>query len=445
MALGGRIAMGQQIAPPVDVAPSERRFLEMVARGVSLPLVLDELCRLAEDLLTESWCGVVLVDPEGARLERAAAPSLPESFLVAINGRPLHRHSGPNAMAAHLGEPVIAADLASDARWSESGWRSMALSHGVHACCAMPIRAMNGAIIGAFAVYYREPRTPTAAEGALLEHFTNLASIAIERARAEESILRGQTQLAGEKRLLEMIASGHPLPEVLDALCRFVEEAAPVCVCGIYPIDGSARTFQVGAAPSLPASYTAPVEGLPVRCDAAPCGVAASLKRQVIVEDIETDPRWRESPYRDHVLAHGLRSVWSTPIYSQQGGVLGTFCVYQRAPGAPSPRQEELIAQVTHIASIAIERAQAEAALRRSEAFLAEGQRLSLTGTFSWCPATEAIKCSEEAYRIFGVDPGTPVTLGLVFDRIHPEDAPSFKARTERAQQETERLEFENR
>jgi len=437
--------MDQQIAPPVDAAPSERRFLEMVARGVSLPLVLDELCRLAEDLLTESWCGVVLVDPEGARLERAAAPSLPESFLVAINGRPLHRYSGPNAMAAHLGEPVIAADLASDARWSESGWRAMALSHGVHACCAMPIRATNGAIIGAFAVYYREPRTPTAVEGALLEHFTNLASIAIERARAEESILRGQTQLAGEKRLLEMIASGHPLPEVLDALCRFVEEAAPVCVCGIYPIDWSGPTFQVGAAPSLPASYTAPVEGLPVRCDAAPCGVAATLKKQVIVEDIETDQQWRGSSYRDHVLAHGLRAVWSTPIESQQGRVLGTFCLYQRKPGAPSLRQQELIAQVTHIASIALERAQAEAALRRSEAFLAEGQRLGRTGTFSWRVATDEIKWSEETYRIFGVDPGTPVTFAAILERIHPEDAPAFKVRVERARRAPDNLEIEYR
>ena len=80
----------------------KRRLLEMVARAHPLPRVLDELCRLAEDLLGDCWCGVVLVDPDGARLERAAAPSLPDSFVIAINGRPLHHDSGPNAMAAHL-------------------------------------------------------------------------------------------------------------------------------------------------------------------------------------------------------------------------------------------------------------------------------------------------------------------------------------------------------
>ena len=402
--------------------------------------MLSELCQLAEDLLEDARCSVVLVDPGGARLERAAAPSLPDSFVIAINGRPLHPRSGPNAMAAHLAEQVISADLASDDRWVDSGWQPMALSHGVHACCAMPIPSTNDRIIGAFAVYYREPRTPTDAEGKLIEQFTNLASIAIERARAEESILQGEAQLAGEKRLLEMIASGHALPDVLDALCRFVEGAAPICVCGVYPIDWSGPTFHVGAAPSLPASYISPVEGLPVRCDAAPCGTAASLKTQVIVEDIETDARWRGSSYGDHVLAHGLRAVWSTPIYSQRGHVLGTFCVYQRSPGAPSLRQQELIAQVTHIASIAIERSQAEEALRRSEALLAEGQRLSMTGTFSWRVATDDIKWSEETYRIFGMDSGTPVTVDCVFERIHPEDAPAIKVRTERARRESDEI-----
>src|ERR1700741_2598296 len=73
---------------------------------------------------------------------------------------------------------------------------------------------------------------------------------------------------------------------------------------------------------------------------------------------------------RHQQLAHGLRSCWSTPIYSLTGQVLGTFAILQRKPAPPTPLQQDLIAQVTHIASIAIERAQCEAALKRSEAFL---------------------------------------------------------------------------
>jgi PAS domain S-box-containing protein len=231
-----------------------------------------------------------------------------------------------------------------------------------------------------------------------------------------------ETQLAGEKQLLEMIASGRSLRDILNALCRFVELATADSYCGVYPIDWSGRTFQLGAAPSLPASYTDPIEGWPVRCDLAPCGLAVLEKTQVIVSDIGADPRWEASAYRTHVLTHGLRSVWSTPIYSLKGHVLGTFCIYQCKPASPSPRQQDLIARVTHIASIAIERSQAEAALKRSEAFLAEGQRLSQTGTFSWQLDTDQITFSEQLYRILELEQGASVTLAQVVSRVHPED-----------------------
>jgi len=257
---------------------------------------------------------------------------------------------------------------------------------------------------------------------------------------------RAEAQLAGEKQLLEMIASGRSLPDVLKALCRFVEETADAdCHCGVYPIDWRGPTFTSAVAPSLPASYTDPIEGLHVSCDVAPCGLAAHEKKQVIVEDIQSDPRWAASSYQKHVLAHGLRSVWSTPICSLQGSVLGTFCVYQGEPASPTQRQLDLITQVTHIASIAIERAQGEAALKRSEAFLAEGQRLSLTGTFSWGVATGEIKWSDQLYRIFEFEPHLTVTLELIRARVHPEDMMLLNEIIERARSAASDFQYEHR
>jgi signal transduction histidine kinase len=254
-----------------------------------------------------------------------------------------------------------------------------------------------------------------------------------------------QTLLAGEKQLLEMIASGSPLPDVLKALCGFVEGAAPECYCGFYPIDWRGPTFRYGVAPSLPPSYIAPIEGLPVHCGVAPCGVAAFRKEQVIAEDIESDARWHASDYRKHVLAHGLRSVWSTPILSREGTVLGTFCVYQRKPARPSPRQQELIAQVTHIASIAIERERSEAAVKRSEAFLAEAQRLSRIGSFSWRLATRELTWSEELYRIFEFPQSVRVTLDLLRTRVHPNDLPLFNDVVHKARDVHGDFEYEQR
>lgn len=256
---------------------------------------------------------------------------------------------------------------------------------------------------------------------------------------------RVEIHLSGEKQVLEMIASGRPLREVLNALCRFFERASPDCLCGVYPIDWNGPIFQYGVAPSLPASYIDPIEGLSVGCDVAPCGIAAHEKIQVIATDIDSDPRWVATPYRTHVLEHGLRAVWSTPVCSREGLVLGTFCIYQRKPGIPSAHHQELIAHVTHIASIAIERARADAALRRSEMLLAEGQRLSLTGTYAWRVDSEVLTFSDELYRIFELDNDVVVTVPRILERVHPEDHPVLAAKMHRARSGCENPEYEIR
>jgi PAS domain S-box-containing protein len=235
---------------------------------------------------------------------------------------------------------------------------------------------------------------------------------------------RAELHLAGEKHILEIIASGRPLREVLAALCRFFEGSAPDCHCGIYPIDDRGRTFQYGVAPSLPESYTDPIEGVPVSSDDSPRGQSISDKTLVIAEDIGTDARWATAPCRAHALEHGLRAVWSAVIWSRDGSVIGTLCVYQQRPGAPSSYHQELIAHVADLASIAIERSLAEAALRRSETFLTEGQRISLTGSFLWMVDTDELTFSEELRRIFEFEPNDEVTFDRVGERVHPDDLP---------------------
>jgi PAS domain S-box-containing protein len=178
---------------------------------------------------------------------------------------------------------------------------------------------------------------------------------------------RAEAQLAGEKVLLEMVASGSPLEHVLTSVCRFVEYTAADCKCGIYLIDWNGPTFHTGAAPSLPATFNDAVEGLTVTASAGPCGLAALTTSQVIAEDFESDLLWQDSQIRPLALAHGLRAHWSTPVCSRDGSVLATFAVFHDHPASPNQFHQDLIAQVTHVARIAIERAQSEEALKRSE------------------------------------------------------------------------------
>jgi PAS domain S-box-containing protein len=233
-----------------------------------------------------------------------------------------------------------------------------------------------------------------------------------------------ETLLAGEKRLLQTVAQGWALSDVLETLCRTVEDAAPGCLCSVLSIDPDGVRFRYGAGPSLPAAYNEALDGLVMDRNYGPCGMAANLKLQVIAADVASDPRWQASPWPGLVLGHGLRSCWSTPILSRDDRVIGVFALYQREVSSPDLREQELIRQFTEIASIAIEGAQSDAALRRSEAFLAEGQRLSLTGSFSWRPDTDEITFSDELFRIFEFDADAPVSLERIGERVHAEDIP---------------------
>ena len=187
---------------------------------------------------------------------------------------------------------------------------------------------------------------------------------------------QGEALLGGEKRLLEMVAKGDSLSSILDAICGLVEELCSGCLCSILLLDSSGKRLWHGAGPSIPKPYAQAIDGFVIGPNVGSCGSAAYRAEQVIVSDIATDPRWTH--FREDALTNGLRACWSTPILSLENRVLGTFAMYYREPRSPAPRHQEVIEQITHLASIAIQRKRAEEALRGSEQ-LARGQVEALT------------------------------------------------------------------
>ncbi len=155
--------------------------------------------------------------------------------------------------------------------------------------------------------------------------------------------------------------------------------------------------------------------------------MAAYSNQQVVAPDLQSETRWAKSAWCPMAMAHGLRSCWSTPIASRAGKVLGAFAIYYDQPGPPRPLHQNVVERFKHIASIAIERMQNDAALKRSEAFLAETRRITSTGGFTKRVATGEIIWSDEVYRIFDFDPAAPLTLERIKSRVHPEDLLSFQ------------------
>jgi len=183
----------------------------------------------------------------------------------------------------------------------------------------------------------------------------------LAREHMARSLLEGQT------RVLEDLARGRPLADVLHALARFMERHSNGMLASILVLDDEGR-LRHGAAPSLPPDYNQAIDGLEPGAAVGSCGTAAYRGERVVVEDTFASPLWEE--WRDVARAYSLRACWSTPIRGSDGAVLGTFALYYREPRAPTPRDLELIDVATHLAGLAIERARSDARLRELNAKL---------------------------------------------------------------------------
>ena len=164
----------------------QAQILEMIAMSAPLEDVLERLVLLVESQFKGIVGSVLLLDETSNRLRRVAAPSLPDAFAKAIDGLPIGPKAGSSGTAAYRREAVVVADIMTDPLWED--YRGPAVECGLRSCWSTPILSHQGAILGMFAMYAKEPREPTDAELNLINVATRIAGIAIERTLAEDRI-----------------------------------------------------------------------------------------------------------------------------------------------------------------------------------------------------------------------------------------------------------------
>jgi GAF domain-containing protein len=169
--------------------------------------------------------------------------------------------------------------------------------------------------------------------------------------------------LVGQNLVVDLIARGESLQQVLDTLLRVIQVQCPGMLASILLLGADGTHVRHGAAPDLPEDYVRAIDGLPIGPQAGSCGTAAFTRKPVIVGDIATDPLWND--YRAVALKNDLRACWSTPIFDSERRVLGTFAMYFRAPGLPDQIHLKLIDISTHIAAFAITKHRTEEAARQ--------------------------------------------------------------------------------
>jgi len=166
--------------------------------------------------------------------------------------------------------------------------------------------------------------------------------------------LRKRTELYDERnaKILEMIAKGTPASEIYDEIAYLYEERHPGLRCSMLELDGN--VLRHGGAPSLPQAYCEAVDGLKNGPDVGSCGTSTYTGHRVIVENIETDPKWAD--LKGYALPHGMRCCWSEPIKSSSGKVLGAFGMYYDHPAVPNEFESNDLTLAARLAGIIMER-----------------------------------------------------------------------------------------
>jgi diguanylate cyclase (GGDEF)-like protein/PAS domain S-box-containing protein len=196
--------------------------------------------------------------------------------------------------------------------------------------------------------------------------------IRIKRRIARDITERKQSQQREQtrNRVLQLLAHGAPLPDILDAIVRGVEQEYPAMLCSILLLDNEGKHLLTGAAPSLPDFYNEAINGLEIGIGVGSFGTAAFTGQRVIVEDIQAHPYWEH--YKNLTSRAGLGACWSEPIRSASGKVLGAFAIYYRKTHHPAEAEIRLIEQTANLAEIAIGRSRADQALKESEKLLSD-------------------------------------------------------------------------
>ncbi|MGO9419710.1 PAS domain-containing protein [Roseiarcus sp.] len=402
-----RVRVEEQLRAANRTLRTVNRCNEALVRATEEIQLVEAICRiLVEDGgMRMAWVGY---REANAPWRRIAHAGFDDGYLdrIDVGSADAPTAHGPTAIAIQTSEPCSTDDIATDPRFRH--WRDEALRRGYASLLALPLKS-GGTAFGALTLYADRPH---AFDEQTRSHFTELANdlaygvMAIrtwaERARVEAELRRIEAYLEEGQRLT------HTGSWAWNVASRETIYWSPeqYRIFGLDPVEDS-HAFEKALQQVLPEDRAKFIEIL----DAA------------IREKKDFDVEWRFPLPDGSVRYH--HSV-GHPVVDKDGEVVEYV-------GTLVDVTEQYLARMALERENA-ERRRAEEQLRRSEAFLAEGQRISRTGSWTWNVTTGRLSWSAEHFRIFGLDPdATTPSYGVFMDRIHPEDRAAFEEMLEKA------------
>jgi formate hydrogenlyase transcriptional activator len=193
---------------------AEKRTLEMIASGAPLADILESLCDTIDAQSPKIISTAMLMDPDGKRLWPIAGRRIAKSWIEAITPLTIGADVGSCGTAAALKRRVVVSDIAADPLWAD--YRELALANGLRAAWSQPVLSKDQEMLGTFAMYYREPRTPSESDLQLIEGASHVAVIAIEGERSRTALQKASEEIKKSEAELRTIIDA--IPQLIVAL-----------------------------------------------------------------------------------------------------------------------------------------------------------------------------------------------------------------------------------
>lgn len=203
-----------------------------------------------------------------------------------------------------------------------------------------------------------------------------------------------------ELKIFEMNVGGkHSIEQLMNTLLMGLEELYPDMYSSLLKIENN-RVYHI-ASPRIPDSYIKLLNGSLIGPKAGSCGTSAFFKKQIIVEDIKTDPLWDD--YRELISPYGFNSCWSSPIISNKDqSVMATYGIYYKESRKPSLIEQKTISRITSIIKVLLED------IKHNEAIILSNNRYAMVSMatndaiYDWDLITNKTYWNDNIYELFG-------------------------------------------
>jgi signal transduction histidine kinase len=353
------------------ILATHRRVLQLIATGKPFEKVLEALVDAVEAHCAGAVGSVLLMDNDGEHLHLGAAPRLPGAYNRAVDGLRIGPCAASCGTAAYRGEPVIVEDVMTDPLWAD--YRHLAEEFRFGACWSHPVFSTDRKVLGTLAMYYREPRGPSAADQEFVAAVAHLAGIAVERHRAERKRRASERRLLKQKTVLVELAKSEPLAgSDFRAFCQLATEAAAETLdaerVSVWLLNEERTVLRCENLYEL--SIDRHSSGIELESSKYPRYFAALERgRSVVAHDAHRDADTSEFS-ESYLTPLGITSMLDAPI-RRAGRLIGVVCHEHVGPRRIwAADEQDFAASVGDFVSLALEageRRRAEQAFRSAQ------------------------------------------------------------------------------